>query len=63
MPPKIVTKAATPRQIRRAFGANALEAINSHADAIEDVTAQVTRLTALLARGWLGRLTWLVTGR
>lgn len=62
MPP-IVPRPATPRQIRRAFGSDAVGAVNSHADAIKELNKQVGFLTAILARGFFGRLRWLLTGR
>lgn len=42
-PPKLVRP--TPRQIRKAFGSEAVSAIDSHADAIEALNAQVLKLT------------------
>lgn len=41
MPPKVVVRAATARELRRAFGPRAADALNSHADAIEALNAQV----------------------
>lgn len=46
MPPKRPPRVPTPREIRRAFGPDALQAINSHADAIEGLNQQVESLTA-----------------
>lgn len=62
MPPK-PPRAASPREIRRAFGPAAVEAVNSHADAIAELNKQVTFLTQVLARGFVGRLLWLLRGK
>lgn len=44
MPPR----KPTPREIRRAFGADALAVIDSHADSLEDLTKIVSAHDALI---------------
>ena len=46
MPPKVLVRAATPRELRRAFGPRAAEALNSHADAIDELNKQVGELSS-----------------
>lgn len=60
--PAVQPARATARQIRRAFGPQAADAVNSHADAIEELNKQVAFITAVLARPLVGRLRWLLFG-
>lgn len=48
MPPRRQLRAATPREIRRAFGENALAVINDHAEHIESLTTMVGAHEALI---------------